>query len=162
MPIVPTLYALPLVALLGSAAAVADEAPAERLADSPDTDVAPAATELPPTTGAVSVVSLLELEVMSADEEELGGVYDLVADPQDGLLKFLVIQRGGEILGVDVGVGAERVAIPWHRVAMVEAPRRFVVDFTSEEIETLPDWEGARTEGGLVGAAPIDLPKAID
>ncbi len=154
MPNFQTICALPLVALLGSATAAADEAPADTLADSPSVDVAPAATELPPTTGAVSMLSLLELEVVSADDEELGGVYDLVADPQDGLLKFLVIQRGGEILGIDVGGGAERVAIPWHRVEMVEAPRRFVVDLTDEEIETMPDWEGARTEGGLIGAAP--------
>lgn len=162
MPIVQAVYTLPFALLLGSAIAVADEAPVESLADSPDTDVAPAATELPPTTGAVSVVSLLELEVMSADEEELGSVYDLITDPQDGLLKFLVIQRGGEILGIDIGVGAERVAIPWHRVEMLEAPRRFVVDLTVEEIETLPDWEGARTEGGLIGAAPAEDAKGVN
>ncbi len=147
---------LPLAALLVAATALADEAPADALAKSPEVDVAPEATELPPTTGAVSVTSLLELDVVDAKGEDLGGVYDLVADPAEGTLKFLVIERSGEILGLDVGIGAERVAIPWHRVKMEEAPRRFHVDLTREAVDNLPDWEGARTEGGLVGAAPAE------
>ena len=151
-----SVLALPLMVLLETMPVAAQETTTDALAGSPETDVAPEAAELPPTTGAVSVLSLLELDVVSADNEDLGGVYDIVADPMDGLLKFLVIQRGGEILGVDIGIGAERVAVPWHRVEMQEAPRRLVVDLTAEEIETLPDWEGARTEGGLVGAAPVN------
>jgi sporulation protein YlmC with PRC-barrel domain len=154
--------ALSFMALLGAVPAAAEEAATDALAATPEVDVAPAAAELPSTTGAVSVMSLLELDVVSADDEGLGDVYDLVADPEDGLLKFLVIQRGGEILGIDIGVGAERVAIPWHRVEMQEAPRRLIVDFTAKEIEALPDWEGARTEGGLVGAAPVDEPKGVN
>ena len=155
-PLTKTALALPLVALLATVPVAAQEATPDALAETPETDVAPEATELPPTTGAVSVLSLLELDVVSADDEDLGGGYDLVADPVDGLLKFLVIRRGGEILGIDIGVGDQRVAVPWHRVTMQEAPRRLMVDLTAAEIETLPDWEGARTEGGGVGAAPVN------
>lgn len=112
------------------------------------------ADELAATLRTMSVHSMLELDVLTADDESLGPVYDLVADPTDGLMKFLVVERDeGGLFGLGGGV---RVAIPWHRVSVTEAPRRFVLDMALEEVELLPTWEGERTEEGVVGAAPMD------
>lgn len=103
---------------------------------------------------AVSLNSLLELDVQTADEEALGEVYDLVVDPTDGLLKFLVVQQSEQILGF-FRRGDVRIAVPWHRVTFVDSPRQLVLDMTLEEFDLLPPWEGERTEGGSLGAAPV-------
>jgi sporulation protein YlmC with PRC-barrel domain len=140
-PIVP---ALPLVAILAlpPAALMAQDA---------------TAPEAPLQAGAraISVYSLLELEVLTADEESLGEVYDLVADPVDGTLAFLVVQRDSEVFGIDFPFVGTRAAIPWHDVEVQGSPRLFRVELTLAEVESLPEWEGERTEGGAVGAAPM-------
>ena len=120
------------------------------LADEPPED-----EPLPPTLRTMSIHSMLELDVVTADEEELGTVYDLVADPTDGLLKFLVVQRSEGIFGI-FREADTRVAVPWHRVSIEEGVRRFIVDMTVEEFEGMPTWEGERTEAGGIGAAPVD------
>ncbi len=110
---------------------------------------------LSPMLRTMSVNSMLELDVVTADDESLGTVYDLVADPTDGLLKFLVVERTEGILGIFRDADT-RVAVPWHRVSIEEGVRQFVIDMTVEEFEAMPTWEGERTEAGGVGAAPID------
>jgi sporulation protein YlmC with PRC-barrel domain len=102
-------------------------------------------------TRSISVHSLLALDIVTADEESLGQAYDLVADPTDGRLTFLVVERGGNILGL----GQTRAAIPWHRVAIDGEARRFVLAMTLEEVEVMPAWEGERAEGAGLGAAPM-------
>jgi sporulation protein YlmC with PRC-barrel domain len=118
-------------------------------------EVAPADAPLQVSARTVSFHSMLELDVLTADAENLGGVYDIVADPTDGLLKFLVVERTEDILGI-FRTAETRVAVPWHRVSLIDSPRQFVLDMTVEEFERLPTWEGERTEAGGVGAAPID------
>jgi len=101
---------------------------------------------------AVSVFSLMELDVVTADGENLGEPYDLVVDPMDGRMVFVVVQHGGNILGL----GEQRVGIPWHRVAIDGGERQFLLDMTLADVETTPTWEGERTEGAGLGAAPVD------
>jgi hypothetical protein len=38
---------------------------------------------------------------------------------------------------------------------MQDSPRLFRVELTLDEVEALPEWEGERTEGGMIGSAPI-------
>ncbi len=135
----PLALPLALALILPAAAVAADEAGT------------PPEEPLQAGTRSISVHSLLELDVVTADEESLGAVYDLVADPTDGRLTFLVVERGGNILGL----GRTRAAVPWHRVAIDGAARRFVLDLTHEEVEAMPGWEGERAEGGGLGAAPM-------
>ena len=106
--------------------------------------------------GAISVHSLLELEVHTADDENLGEVYDLVADPVDGTLTFLVVQRDSEVFGIDFPFVGTRAAIPWQDVEVQDSLRRFHLELTRADVESLPEWEGERTEGQAIGAAPID------
>lgn len=139
----PLALALPLVALLALTGASAAQ------------DGTPPEEPLQLGARSVSVHSLLDLGVQTADDETLGVVYDLVVDPTDGLLKFLVVQQSEQILGI-IETGAVRTAVPWHRVTITDSPRQFVLDMTLEEFERLPPWEGERTEGGTLGAAPVD------
>jgi sporulation protein YlmC with PRC-barrel domain len=105
--------------------------------------------------GSVSIHSMLELDVLTADDKNLGEVYDVIADPTDGLLTFLVVESTEEVLGI-FQTAETRVAVPWHRVSLRGSPRQFVLDMTLDEFERLPTWEGERTEGGAIGAAPVD------
>lgn len=101
---------------------------------------------------AVSIHSLMELDVVTADGENLGVPWDLVVDPMDGRMVFVVVEHGGNILGL----GEQRVGIPWHRVAIDGGERQFRLDMTLEDVEVMPTWDGERTEGAEVGAAPIE------
>lgn len=116
-----------------------------------------AADEPLPAVGsrAVSVFALMELPVVTADGGSLGEPWDLIVDPRDGLVKFLVVERTEDILGVIPG-GWFRVAVPWHRLSLEGGAREFVVDMTVEEFEAMPTFEGERTEAGGIGAAPVD------
>jgi len=101
---------------------------------------------------AVSVFSLMELDVVTADGENLGEPWDLVVDPLDGRMVFVVVQHGGNILGL----GEQRVGIPWHRISIEGEDRQLVLDMTLEDVETTPTWEGERAEWGGIGAAPME------
>jgi sporulation protein YlmC with PRC-barrel domain len=140
-PIIP---ALPLLAILALP-------PSQLLAQDATAPEAP----LQVGAHAISVHSLLELEVVTADDGNLGQVYDLVADPVDGTLAFLVVQRDSEVFGIDFPFVGTRAAIPWQHVEVQDSPRLFRVALTLAEVESLPEWEGERTEGGAIGAAPM-------
>lgn len=138
---------LPLAALVPAAGVM----PAMGLAQSADAPELPAETDdLDATVRTMSVYSMFELEVVTADGDRLGEVWDVIADPTDGLLKFLVVERGGNLLGFM----ETRAAIPWHQVSITRGERQFVLDMTAEEVELLPNWEGERTTGASVSAAP--------
>jgi len=103
----------------------------------------------------LSSYSMLELEVVTADGANLGQVYDVIVDPTDGVLKQLVVERDSTVFGVDFPFVGTRAAVPWHRVAIQESPRLFRLDMSLDEVEQLAEWEGSRTEGAALGAAPI-------
>ncbi len=111
---------------------------------------------LQPTVQTLSAYSMLELDVVTRDAVDLGQVYDVIVDPVDGLLKFLVVQRDSTVFGIDFPFAGTRAAVPWHRVAVEESPRQFRLEMTRDEIERLPEWEGERTEGADLGPAPVD------
>lgn len=110
---------------------------------------------LPAGLRSLSVHSMLELDVLTEDDAALGSVYDLVVDPTDGRLTFLVVERSEDVFGV-LPVGETRVGVPWHHVTIEDPVRRVVLDMTVEDFEALPTWEGERTEAGGIGAAPVD------
>lgn len=110
---------------------------------------------LQPSLGNLSSYSMLELDVVTADGANLGQVYDVIVDPTDGVLKQLVVERDATVFGVDFPFVGTRAAVPWHHVAVDESPRQFRLNMSLDEIEQLAEWEGARTEGAALGAAPI-------
>lgn len=110
---------------------------------------------LQPSLRNLSSYSMLELEVVTADGANLGQVYDVIVDPTDGVLKQLVVERDATVFGVDFPFVGTRAAVPWHRVAVEETPRQFRLDMSLDEVEQLAEWEGSRTEGAALGAAPI-------
>lgn len=110
---------------------------------------------LQPVLGSLSSYSMLELEVVTADGANLGQVYDVIVDPTGGVLKQLVVEREATVFGVDFPFVGTRAAVPWHRVAVQESPRLFRLDMSMDEVEQLAEWEGSRTEGAALGAAPI-------
>ena len=111
--------------------------------------------ELQPSLRDLSSYSMLELDVVTADGANLGQVYDVIVDPTEGVLKQLVVERDATVFGVDFPFVGTRAAVPWHRVAIEESPRQFRLDMYLDEVEQLAEWEGARTEGAMLGAAPI-------
>lgn len=84
-------------------------------AASPTGDVTEAATseatEVLPPTGFVDyhrVSNLLDLAVYTQDGEQIGEVGDLVIDPQNQQVEYVILQLGGFL-----GLGESQVPVPW-------------------------------------------------
>ncbi len=60
-----------------------------------------------PSTARVS--DLLSLSVYGADNEKLGKIEDLVADPSSGKIRYAVLSFGGIL-----GMGEKYFAVPWN------------------------------------------------
>jgi sporulation protein YlmC with PRC-barrel domain len=111
---------------------------------------------LEPTLATLSAYSMLEFGVVTSDAVELGQVYDVIVDPVDGVLKFVVVMRDATVFGIDFPFVGTRAAVPWHQVQVQDSPRQFRLEMTLEEVEQLPEWEGERTEGAILSPAPVD------
>ncbi len=68
--------------------------------------------------------------MVTSDAVELGQVYDVIVDPVDGVLKFVVVMRGSTVFGIDFPLVGTRAAVPWHRVQVEDSPRQFRLDMT--------------------------------
>ena len=76
----------------------------------------PSGTEALPSTGFVDpgrVSNLLDFEVYDKNNEDLGGVQDLIFNLDEMRVDYLVINMGGV-----ASVGSEQVPVPWNQVEL--------------------------------------------
>ena len=100
----------------------------------------PAALALLPAAASAQVildvsqlVDLDEVDVITADGENIGGVEEALIGP-DGDLVALVVEAGGFL-----GIGDENRVLPVDRLTFQDG--NYVTDLTSEEMEALPHWD---------------------
>ncbi len=79
---------------------------------------------------------LIGTDVENPQGEDLGSVVDLVIDPRQGRVHYVVLSRG-EVLGI----GGTRYPIPWNAIRYSEAGDRFILDMSEEVLEAAPNFE---------------------
>jgi sporulation protein YlmC with PRC-barrel domain len=76
---------------------------------------------------------LLDTDVVSAGNETLGSVHDLVLDPHTGKIAYLIISRGG-LFGID----ASYVPVPWGALKAAPNASLLVLDTTKAAMSAAP------------------------
>jgi sporulation protein YlmC with PRC-barrel domain len=76
---------------------------------------------------------LLDADVVSAGDETLGTVHDLVLNPHTGKIAYLIISRGG-LFGID----ASYVPVPWGAIKAAPNASLLVLDTTKAAMSAAP------------------------
>jgi sporulation protein YlmC with PRC-barrel domain len=78
----------------------------------------------------VRAESLIGQNIVDAQDEKLGSVYDIVIDPRQGEIKYAVVSRGGVL-----GVGATLYAVPIQALTYDAANDRLLMEATEADFE---------------------------
>jgi sporulation protein YlmC with PRC-barrel domain len=120
---------IPLAALLTGLIALPVLAPAQTPAPA-----APAATSVP--AGQIRAEQLLDRDVYSTDNVEIGEVDDLVIDPAQGRITAVVIEVENRL-----GITQKHVSVPLDRLRVVPGERRVTINMASGDIRSLPAFQ---------------------
>jgi hypothetical protein len=87
---------------------------------------------------------LINMEVVGQGGEEVGQITNVLVDEQ-GQVKAVIIEHGTAVLGI----GGQKVAVPYERLQLPEArpgmaddERQARIDMTEEQLGELPEYEG--------------------
>ena len=75
-------------------------------------------------------------QVVDRTGRDAGTIEDLMIDVATGRVAYVVVSFGGLL-----GVGDKLFALPWTVLRVDEANRRFVVEFTREQLEAAPGFD---------------------
>ena len=95
--------------------------------------LAPAAVAAQTVVDVQSLTALDDVDVVTADGEEVGDVEEALIGA-DGSLAAVVVEAGGFL-----GIGDENRVLPLERLTWQNGD--FVTDLASEDIEALPEWD---------------------
>lgn len=95
--------------------------------------LAPAVAPAQAVVDVGSLVALEDVEVVSADGNEVGEVEDALVGP-DGSIVALVVEAGGFL-----GIGESERVVPLDRLTFQNGD--FVTDLAADEVEALPEWD---------------------
>ena len=95
--------------------------------------LSPAALSAQTVVDVASLVALDDIDVVSADGENIGDIEEALIGP-DGTLAAVVVEAGGFL-----GIGDENRVLPIERLTFQDG--NFVTDLVADDIESLPDWD---------------------
>jgi sporulation protein YlmC with PRC-barrel domain len=88
---------------------------------------------------------LTGMQVLNAQDEELGDLNQLIVDPREGRIVYGIVSYGGVL-----GIGGKLVAVPWSALELQPAQDAFVIDATKETLDELAfssgDWPDLSNE----------------
>jgi sporulation protein YlmC with PRC-barrel domain len=116
---------IPIAVLLAALAGLPSPAPAQTAG------AAPGATSIP--AGHIRAEQLMDRDVYTTDNVQVGEVEDLVIDPAQGQVTMVIIELEGRL-----GLNHRHVAVPLQRLRIVPGERRVTIDMASAEIRALP------------------------
>ena len=76
---------------------------------------------------------LIGADVVNAQGDDLGDVYDVVVAPQTGKITYLVVGRGGVF-----GIGERHMPVPWEAFKITDAGNILVLDSTKGNLDAAP------------------------
>ncbi|TCT01564.1 PRC-barrel domain-containing protein [Aquabacter spiritensis] len=84
-------------------------------------------------TGLINLANVTATEVRNPKDEQLGTVEDIVLDPGNGDIRYLIVASGGIL-----GLGEDMVAVPWSSVRATSGLNTFVLNVSEDVIDQAP------------------------
>jgi sporulation protein YlmC with PRC-barrel domain len=84
----------------------------------------------------MSASTLTGDKVVNAAGEDLGKIQDIMIDTPTGRIGYAVLSFGGFL-----GMGDKLFAIPWDRLSLDEANKRFVLNIDKAKLEKAPGFD---------------------
>ena len=86
--------------------------------------------------GVLRASQLMGMNVEGTDGKKLGDVKDLVIDPDDGSIEYIVLDFGGVL-----GIGTKYFAIPWEAVDQTADKKKLMIDVAKKDLKTAPGFD---------------------
>ncbi|MBI0432907.1 PRC-barrel domain-containing protein [Roseomonas sp. KE0001] len=83
--------------------------------------------------GQIRAKQLMDRDVYSTDNKEIGEVEDLVIDTASGRIVTTVVEVEGRL-----GMTDKYVSVPLNRLSLKPGERRVTIDMTEEQVKSLP------------------------
>ena len=88
--------------------------------------------------GAITSEDVIGADIRNGRDEDLGEI-----DPRDGSIRYVVVSHGGFL-----GIGEDRVVVPWNLLRVSPGFNTFVLPVTEQAMEAAPRVE----DGGVTGS----------
>jgi sporulation protein YlmC with PRC-barrel domain len=122
---------MPTAVVLAGLMAVPTLAPAQPQGNTAAGTAASGATSIP--AGHIRAEQLMERDVYSTDNVEIGEVEDLIIDPAQGRITMVVIELENRL-----DLTQKHVAVTMDRLRVVPGERRVTINMASGDIRSLP------------------------
>jgi sporulation protein YlmC with PRC-barrel domain len=80
--------------------------------------------------------TLIGEDVYNENDEDLGDIKEIMLDMQTGEIAYAVLSFGGIM-----GMGEKLFAVPWERLTLDTANKRFVLDVDKEQLKNAPGFD---------------------
>lgn len=87
-------------------------------------------------SGVLKASDLIGMKVEGADGKKLGDIKDMVVDPEDGSIEYVVLDFGGL-----VGIGDKYFAVPWEAVELSSNNKKLLIGATKKDLKDAPGFD---------------------
>ena len=87
-------------------------------------------------SGALKASQLMGMKVEGVDGKKLGDIKDMVIDPEDGSIEYVVLDFGGL-----AGIGDKYFAVPWEAVELSSDHKKLMVGATKKDLKEAPGFD---------------------
>lgn len=84
----------------------------------------------------LSYSSLASNDVVNLQNEDLGGIKDVMLEPRSGRINYAVLSFGGFL-----GLGEKLFAVPWSAMTLDRDKRCFVLDVSKDRLKDAPGFD---------------------
>lgn len=84
-------------------------------------------------SGVLKASNLIGAQVQDTEGKKLGDIKDLVIDPREGDIEYVVLDFGGFL-----GVGDKYFAVPWDAMKLSENQKPLILDVSKKDLKSAP------------------------
>ena len=87
-------------------------------------------------SGVLKASDLIGMKAEGVDGKKLGSIKDMVVDPEDGSIDYVVLDFGGL-----AGIGDKYFAVPWEAVQFAPDQKKLLLPATKKDLKEAPGFD---------------------